>query len=283
MDLSIVIVNFNTRDLLKNCLTSIFKQRGVEYEVWVVDNASRDGSAQMVEKDFTQVKLIKNKENLGFAKGNNLALRQAQSKYLFLLNPDTIVKEGSLSKLVDFLEKNPQAGAVGAKILNPDGSLQSSVGKFYDLGSVSLMLFGGERAGFLRSSPSKMGEVDWVSGAALAVRKEVFENVGGLDENFFMYMEEVEWCYRIRKAGFKIFFYPEVEIVHYERASGSKSQAIWGIYQGLILFFQKHKPPWQVIILRALLKTKAALALIIGFLTGNDYLKTTYIKAFSLI
>lgn len=283
MDLSVIIVNFNTCELLTNCLNSIFSQKEVRFEVWVVDNASQDGSAQMVEKDFPQVKLIKNKENLGFAKGNNLALKQARGKYLFLLNPDTIVKEGSLSKLVDFLKKNLQAGVVGAKILNPDGSLQPSVGKFYDLASVFLMLFGGERAGFLRSSPQKTKEIDWVSGAALALRKEVLEKAGVLDENFFMYMEEVEWCYRARLVGFKIFFYPEVEIIHYERASGSKSQAIWGIYQGLVLFFQKHKPAWQVIILRALLKAKAALALIIGFLTGNDYLKTTYTKAFNLI
>lgn len=283
MSLSIIIVNFNTHDLLKNCLASIFNQKGVEYEVWVVDNASQDGSTQMVEKDFPQVKLIKNKKNLGFAKGNNVAIRKAQSKYLFLLNSDTILKDQALIKIYDFLESNPKAGILGVKILNPDGSSQPSVGKFYGLANTLLMLFGGERFGFLRRSLAKTTEVDWVSGAAMIVRREVVDKIGLLDERMFMYMEEVEFCFRAKKCGFKTYFFPQPEVIHFIRGSGSKPEAILGIYKGLIYFYQKHMPLWQLPILRLLLKVKAFLALTFGVLTNNSYLRVTYTKVFRLI
>ncbi|MDP3998020.1 MAG: glycosyltransferase family 2 protein [bacterium] len=282
MDLSIITVNFNTRDLLRNCLASIFNQKGIECDVWVVDNASGDGSVGMVENDFPKVKLIKNKQNLGFSKANNLALKKASGRFLFLLNSDTIFKDQTLAKIVDFLDKNPKIGALGIKVLNPDGSPQPSVGKFYNLVGAFLMLFGGERMGLLRSSPKKIREVDWVAGAALIIRREVLEKVGSLDENLFMYMEEVEWCFRIKKAGFRIFFYPEAEVVHYVRASGSKNAAILGIYKGLTYFYRKHEPLWKLLVLRTMLKTKAGLAWMIGFLSNNRYLKTTYAEAFHL-
>lgn len=284
MDLSIIIVNFNTRDFLRDCLTSIFSQKAkMDFEVWVVDNASQDQSVQMVEKEFPKVKLIKNKENLGFAKGNNSALQKSRGKYLFLLNTDTVVKEGSIAKIVDFMGKNPQAGALGLKIFNPDGSPQPSVGIFYNLFSAFLMLFGGESLGFLRTSPSEIKEVDWVAGAALVVRREILNKTGLLDENLFMYMEEVEWCYRIKKAGLKIFFYPGAQVIHYERASSSKSAAILGIYKGLIYFYQKHEPKWKLPILKFMLKLKALCAWFLGILINSDYLKTTYGKAFRLV
>ncbi len=282
MDLSIIIVNFNTRDFLKNCLKSIFDQAG-KFEVWVVDNASSDGSVEMVEREFPQVKLIKNKENTGFAKANNLALKMANGQFVFLLNSDTILKEQTLNKIINFLRNKSEAGAIGVKLLNADGKTQPSAGKFYSIFNALIMLVGGERFGLLRSSPLRISEVDWVSGAALIVRKDILDKVGLLDENFFMYMEEVEWCFRIKKAGFKIFFYPDAEVIHYERGSSSKSVSIWGIYKGLAYFFKKHKPPWQVFILKAMLKTKAAIAWIAGVVSGNQYLKATYSKAFHLI
>lgn len=283
MDFSVIIVNFNTKELLKNCLSSVFSQVGLKFEVWVVDNGSEDGSVQMVEAEFPKVRLIRNKENLGFAKANNLALRKAEGNFLFLLNSDTILEDFALAKNLDFLKRNSQVGALGIKILNSDGSPQPSVGKFYSLINVFLMLFGGGKLGLGRSSPSKISEVDWVSGAAIILRKEVLEKVGFLDENFFMYMEEVEWCYRIKKAGFKIVFYPEVKIVHYTRGSGSKSEAIWGIYKGLIYFYQKHKPPWQLEILKIMLKVKAYLAWFLGYLLNDRYLRATYGQAFRLV
>lgn len=283
MDFSVIIVNFNTKELLKNCLSSVFSQVGLKFEVWVVDNGSEDGSVQMVKAEFPKVRLIRNKENLGFAKANNLVLRKAEGNFLFLLNSDTILEDFTLAKNLDFLKRNSQVGALGIKILNFDGSPQPSVGKFYSLINVFLMLFGGGKLGLGRSSPSKISEVDWVSGAAIILRKEILEKVGFLDENFFMYMEEVEWCYRIKKAGFKIVFYPEVKIVHYTRGSGSKSEAIWGIYKGLIYFYQKHKPPWQLEILKIMLKVKAYLAWFLGYLLNDRYLRATYGQAFRLV
>lgn len=283
MDFSIIIVNFNTRDLLTDCLHSVYSQKGTDFEVWVVDNASSDGSCDMVKKNFPQVHLLENQENFGFAKANNLALRHAQGKFLFLLNSDTMLKGQPLAKISRFLKDHPQAGVVGVRVLNPDGTPQRSVGKFYNLINAFLMLVGGERMGFLRRSPSEIKEADWVSGAAFVVRKEILEKVGLFDENVFMYMEEVEWCYRIKKAGFKILFYPEAEIVHYVRGSSSKSEAIWGIYRGLIYFYQKHMPVWQLVILRMMLKTKALFAWSLGVLVNNRYLKTTYAKAYRLV
>lgn len=286
MDLSVIIVSFNTKNLLQDCLKSIFSQtKGINYEVIVVDNGSRDGSVEMVKKLIKKnelIKLIENKKNLGFAKANNQALRQAQGEYILLLNSDTVLKDNPLSKLIRFAKKHPQAGVIGCKLLNKDGSDQPSVAPFFTLPWVFLWLLTGDR--FLYSSPPKTRQVDWVMGAALLAKKEAIDEVGLLDEKFFMYMEEVEWCYRIKKAGWEVWFYPEAEIFHLVRGSSPEGEqkAIWGIYKGLIYFYQKHFAPWQLSVLKFLLRTKAAGAWLIGILTNNHYLKGTYAEAFRL-
>jgi len=283
MDLSVIIVNFNTKNLLKDCLSSTFNQtQGISFEVLVVDNGSTDDSTAMVKEKFPQASLIENKENLGFARANNQGIRKAKGKYILLLNSDTVLKNNSLLKLIRFAEKHPQAGVIGSRLLNKNESVQPSVAPFFILPKVFLWLTTGDR--FLYASPEKPCQVDWVMGAALMIKKEVIDKLGSLDEIFFMYMEEQEWCYRIKKAGWQVWFYPGAEIFHLVRGSSPKGRqrAIWGIYQGLIYFYQKHFAPWQLRVLKLLLRAKAVGAWFVGILTNNAYLKQTYAKAFKM-
>ena len=283
MDLSIIIVSFNTKSLLRDCLSSVFQQtKGIKLEVIVVDNNSTDGSPQMVQEKFAQAALIKNKKNLGFAKANNQGIGKAKGEYIFLLNSDTILKDNPFLKLKKFAQDHPRAGVIGCRLLNKDGSHQPSVSPFFTLPRAFLWLLTGDK--LLYASPAKTCQVDWVMGAALMAKKEAIGKVGLLDEDFFMYMEEVEWCYRAKKAGWQVWFYPEAEIFHLVRGSSpeGRQRAIWGIYQGLILFYQKHFPFWQLLVLKLFLQAKAVLVWLIGVLTNNRYFKDTYAKAFQL-
>ncbi|HUW24325.1 MAG TPA: glycosyltransferase family 2 protein [Patescibacteria group bacterium] len=282
--LSIIILSWNTRELLNQCLKSL--ELGPEVEVIVVDNGSTDGSAQAVKKEFPGVKLIINKENLGFSKGNNEGIKRAQGDYIMLLNSDTLIKKGAIEKLINFLDEHSEIGIVGPKLLNQDGSPQSNCGRFPNLLVALVMLFA-EHWGadnFVRCSPAKSGLADWLMGAAFMARKEVFEKIGGLDEQLFMYMEEVEWFYRSRKAGFLTYFFKEAEIIHLGRGSAKhgKKDPIINIYRGLLYFYRKHKNFPELFILRLMLKTKAFLALIIGHLKNDNYLKETYGEALKI-
>ena len=281
VNLSIIIVNYNTEDLLKNCLNSI----KLACEIIIVDNGSTDGSVEEIKN--LKLKIILNKTNLGFAKANNQGIKIAQGEYILLLNSDTVVKKGALGAMIKFLDDNPESAVVGPKLLNKDGTSQPSAGRFPSLSVVTVMLFrehfGGSR--FVRASYDKIREVDWVMGAALMVKKNVFKKTGLLDENIFMYMEEVEWCCRIKKAGFKVYFYPQAEIFHLGQGSSQtgRKEPILNIYKGLIYFYQKHKSNSEQVILKILLKTKAILSYILGIITNNKYLKETYAEAYKLV
>ena len=283
MDLSIIILSFNTKKLLQNCLDFVFQQtKGIKFEVLVVDNHSTDGSAEMVKKKFPQVELIKNQKNLGFAQANNQALRRAKGDYFLLLNSDTKIKGNALKKLVALAEEKKNLGLAGPKLLNPDGTSQPSTGPFYTLPITFLSLFRGDR--YLRHAYSQEKAVDWLSGACFLIKRELIDKIGLLDEKFFMYVEEMEFCFRAKKAGYLTYFFPQAEVYHLERGSSpeGKQKAIWGIYQGLIYFYQKHFAPWQLLVLKLLLRTKAAGAWLVGWLTNNQELKETYAKAFKL-
>lgn len=294
LKLSIVILSWNTEALLRQCLESL--EEGCEgvrgYEVMVVDNGSTDGSVNYL-KGLTnskiggqRIRIIANKENLGFAKGNNIGIKEASGEYIMLLNSDTIVKKGSLKKMVDFLDQHEEISVVGPKLLNRDGTPQPSCGQFPNLWVVFIMLFkehfGGSRT--VRYSPAISGEVDWLMGAAFVAREKVFKKVGFLDERMFMYMEEVEWFYRVRKAGLKAYFLKDEEIVHLGRGSSSsgKREPILNIYKGLLHFYKVHKSPLELFILRFMLKFKALISLLIGDLKNDDYLKQTYGQAIKI-
>lgn len=237
MKLSICIVNWNVSDLLNKCLSSIYKYPPkCDFEVIVVDNASSDGSAAMIKAIFPRVKLIESKDNLGFSKGNNLAIKAAAGELILLLNPDTEVPAGSLDTLVDFIEKHKDAGVAAPKLLNPDGSLQRSCLSFPTLPAMAARqlfletLWPGNPA----SRKYLMGglkydtvtEVDQPMGAALLIRKEVLDKVGMFDEASFMFFDEVDLCYRVKKAGWKIFFTPAAQIMHH----GGTSIKKWGAF-----------------------------------------------------
>lgn len=200
-----------------------------------------------------------------------------------LLNSDTVVDGQALRKLVDFLEKRPQVGVVGPRLLNRDGSDQPSAGSFPTLGVAAIMLF---KEHFrpsvrVRTSFTETKEVDWVMGAAMLIRKKVFKKVGFLDEKIFMYMEEVEFCYRIKKMGWQVQFFPEARITHFGRGSSKtgKTDPILNIYRGLIYFYQKHRSWWELWLLKLMLKLKALLALLVGFFKRDNYLTETYGQA----
>ncbi|MBP8591219.1 glycosyltransferase family 2 protein [Candidatus Shapirobacteria bacterium] len=314
--LSIIIVSYNTRELLEQCLNSVINSLSCHpesssrhpdesqdlpsAEIIVVDNHSQDDSVEMLKNlklklenskktENLKLKIIVNNDNLGFAKANNQGIKESRGKYILLLNSDTIVKDKALEKMVSFMEEKREFAILGPKLLNADGTPQPSLGKFPTLKVVTAMLFLEHffPASFLRVrwSPKNGREGDWVMGAALLFRREVYDKVGGLDENLFMYMEEVEWCFRAKKAGFCIYFYPEAEIIHLGRGSSKsgKKEPILQIFRGLIYFYQKHQPPWQQKILLLLLKLKANLSFSLGVLTGNSYLRKTYGEAKKII
>ncbi len=235
MDLSIIIVNYNVRPFLENALNSIRRAVGnLEHEIFVVDNASDDGSIEMVCEKFPDIILIQNKTNLGFSAANNIALKQSKGKFIVLLNPDTIVQEDTFSSLINFLDQNPKIGLVGCKILNPDGTIQLACRRSFPTPWIALTkvtglstlfpktkLFGKYNLTYL--NPDETYEVDAISGSFMFLKREVYENIGGLNEKYFMYGEDLDWCYRIQKAGWKIFYYPQTQIIHYKGESTRRS------------------------------------------------------------
>ncbi len=285
IELSVIIVNYNTKKLLLDCLSSIFKQtKDLSYEVIVVNNGSSDNAVEMVKKlRVKKLRVIENKENFGFAKANNQGIKIAKGEWILLLNPDTKIVDNALKKLVDFAKAQPRLGVVGPRLLNKDGTFQPSTAPFFTLFNVFLWLFTKDR--FLYSSPSCQKQVDWVMGSAFLVNRRLIEKVGLLDERFFMYIEEQEWCYRIKKSGWQVWFYPGAEIFHLVRGSSpeGKQKVILWIYEGLIYFYQKHFASWQLSVLKFLLLAKARGAWLIGVLTNNAYLKETYAKAFKVV
>lgn len=278
VDLSIIIVNWNVRDLLRDCLRSIFTSvgsrmaedgalylGGYRAEVWVVDNASSDGSAEMVRAEFPQVNLIESGANLGFSAGNNVALRRCQGRYALLLNPDTRVVHDALTVLLDYAETHPELGVVGPQLRYGDGSLQPSRRRFPTL-MTALMestLFHQwwprnpwAQRYIMADTPDDLAqEVDWVVGACMLVRREAFEQVGLLDESFFMYSEELDWCRRIAAAGWRVAYLPQAVVLHYEGQSSGQVVAARHIRfeSSKIHYFHKHHGAWQAILVRTFL------------------------------
>lgn len=279
---SVIVLSYNTRELLKGCLSSMYTHlRDVLFEVIVVDNASTDGSGVMVKENFPRTKVIANAQNAGFSKGNNIGELYAKGKYLLFLNSDTQVIDDSIISMVDFLEKNETIGIVGGFLKSPDKERQQRCfGNFYDLHTVTLMLFGGDR--LLMRDQEKAQEVDWVSGGFMIIRHDLFKKLGGFDEHFFMYVEDMDLCWRAKKMGYKTYFYPLAKVVHRGQGSSNRTFAVLQIYQGLLYFYKKHRSYTSYLTLKSLLITKALTAFIVGMLTNDLYLKNTYRKALSL-
>jgi hypothetical protein len=254
IDLSIIIVNYNVKEFLQNLLNSISKASGnLTIETIVVDNASTDGSVEVIRDNYPEVDLIASESNLGFGAANNLALERAKGKYLLLINPDTIVKEDTFTKLINYLEQVPDIGMIGCKVLNPDGTLQLSCRRSFPGPWTSFTKVTGLSRLFPNSrlfakynltylDPDESYEVDAISGAFMMFRREVYEKIGGFDPQFFMYGEDLDLCYRTQQAGYKVFYYPETEIIHYKGESTKRSSLdeTKVFYDAMHLFVKKH-------------------------------------------
>jgi len=318
--LSIIIVSYNTRGLLQRCLQSILRNdRRLEFqgkklalseeekipaEIIVVDNASSDGTQEYLKKlkvKIPRLKIIFNQKNLGFAQANNQGMEIAEGEYVLLLNSDTIIPEGAISQTLLWLANHPEVGVVTCKLLNPDRTIQATGGFFPHLLNLICWAF------FLDDLPGinrlikpyhphagrlewgekwyqKTRELDWVTGAFLLTRQAVIREVGRLDQGFFMYVEELEWCYRIKKRGWRIFFYPGAKIIHLGGGSGGSETAILGEDQGLLRFFALHRPSWQQIFLKFILRAKNLNRwLLFGIIKNDEEKKKAYWRAFQKI
>lgn len=295
MDVSIIIVNWNTKKLLKDCLSSVFKfTKAIKYEVIVVDNASADGSAQMVLKKFPYVKLIRNKQNFGFGKANNQGIKIAKGKYIMLLNSDAYLIENSLEKLFKKAESIKNLGILAPQITNEDKSIQQSAGFFPNLPQVFFWM------SFLDDLPfgqifkpyhidhdsfyQNQHNIDWATAAAILISKEALKKTSGFDENIFMYGEEVELAWRIKNSGFQVIYTPFTKIVHIGRGSSQNvsKAAFIGEYSGIKYFYKKHKKPISLQIVRFLLKIGALGRILIFGLLGRRELSHAYVEAFKM-
>lgn len=256
--LSIIIVTFNDGEYLMNCLSNLSKMDDIASDIWVVDNASTDGSIDEAKTKFPDFKYTVNSENLGFSKANNMALKKVNSEFILLLNADTKIEKGVLGGVVNFLENNPDVGAVTPKIVLPNGKIDMTAHRGFPTPWASFKYY------FLKDDSlyhltdqdiSKTHEVDAITGAFFMTRKSVLESVGYLDESFFMYGEDIELCFRIKKAGYKIMYLPEYEVLHYKGVSSglkkhsqdittadkeTRRKALNAFYGAMKIFYKKH-------------------------------------------
>ncbi len=255
-DLSIAIVNTNTRDLLRACLHSVEEHSGgLNIEIFVSDNNSSDGSVDMLNQEFPAVQVIRNNYNAGFIRSTNLGLKRARGRHLLLLNPDTVVKKDALKLMVDFLDDHPDVGAVGPRIRYGDGRLQYSARTFPSLAtsifnskSILTTLFPNNRwsrAYISRDEDyDRTRDVDWLSGSCLMVRREVYDQIGGLDERYFLYSDDVDWCMEMKKHGWRRCYYHVPEIIHYEEQTVRKMPVFTTTHRhwSMWLYYRKHYP-----------------------------------------
>lgn len=254
IDLSIIIVSYNTKDLLRQTIQSVISTaHGFSYEIIVVDNASKDGSPEMVRECFKEVNLIANDGNYGFSKANNIGIKVSTGKYVLLLNSDTVVLDNTLLKCIGYMDQNSGIGALGCRVELRDGSLDHACKRGFPTPWASLcyMLklhklfpkwekFGRYDMTYLPED--RTNEVDCLIGAFMMVRRVAIDRVGLLDEEFFMYGEDIDWCYRIKEGGYKVVYYPEVKIIHYKGQSSKKRRfmTIYEFHHSMYLFYRKH-------------------------------------------
>lgn len=257
MVLTVIIINWNTKEDLLSSLSSVEEALGaVEKEVFVIDNGSKDGSPEAVRREHPWVTVVENETNLGFARAANLALRQMKGRYALLLNPDTQLKKGMAERLISFMDDHPMAGVVGPQLLNSDGPKQNSIANFPTLATELLnksllrwllpKTFPGKERNYAEPI-----EVDSVIGACMMVRQEAIREVGLLDENYFLFLEETDWCYRMKKAGWRIYHFPQAEVIHFQgkSAGAKKGRARLEYYRSRYHFFKKNRGRIQWVIL----------------------------------
>lgn len=264
MDLSVIIVSYNVRDFLKKCLASLHDSlKGIDYEVYVIDNNSKDSSYSMVEAEFPWVMLTGNSVNKGFSAANNQALKTASGRYILLLNPDTIVNENALRGCISFMDSHPDAGAAGVRMINGEGrflpeskrALPTPGTAFFKMTGLAWLFpksgfFNRYYLGNLNERETSQSEV--VAGAFMFLRSEAVRKTGLLDEDFFMFGEDIDYSYRLIKSGYNNYYYPDAEIVHFKGQSTKKEnlRAVRYFYKAMLIYVRKHySGGWMKIIL----------------------------------
>ena len=285
MDVSIIIVNWNTKKLLLDCIRSIHETvKNISFEIWLVDNASSDGSVEAVKQNYSDVKIIQNKKNLGFAAANNIALERMCGQYALLLNTDTILTNGAVEDLFDFMEKNQDAGMACGQLLNQDGSKQNSIANFPGIHSLIcneslLQLLFPRKFPGKRRKYKKPVEVDSCIGACLMVRKKAMDEVGLLDKRYFFFFEETDWAYRMKQAGWKIYFVPSAGIFHIQgQTVGHNASSRIMFYRSRYIYFKKwHSRSYSfvrlVIFVRLLINAILSLAGVVATLCMHAGIK----------
>lgn len=276
-DLSVIIINWNTRELLRECLTHLQPAiDGLEAEVFVVDNASQDGSPAMVKESFPWVRLIENVGNVGFARANNQAIRLSEGEYILLLNSDTFVRPDTVTQMLAFMQAHPEVGMCGCKLFYPDGSLQPSCSSLPTLltelnGALYLdRLFPRSRlfGKYLMTywDHNDVQEVDAIIGAFMFLRRRAIDQVGLMDEQFFMYSEEVDWCYRFKKAGWKVYYVPHAQAIHIWGGSSRQVEVkiFVQMYRSRVAFFRKHYGRISALLMKSLLALACIIRLALG-------------------
>jgi N-acetylglucosaminyl-diphospho-decaprenol L-rhamnosyltransferase len=295
MDISLIIVSYNTKDYLLGCLRSVIRAQGThDLEIIVVDNGSSDGSLALLTTHFPQVKVIENRENVGFGTANNQAAAIATKSNLFFLNSDTVLSDGFFDQLTQAME-NRDIKLATVKLLNPDHSIQPQGGHLPNLGNMFAWMF------FIDDLPligwlipayqqrrlsyfKKDRHLGWIGGTAMLVKRDTFQSLGGFDQHIFMYGEDVEFCYRARTLGIKPQYFSKPSLTHYGQGSSTAANSITGEFKGLIYLFTKHKPAWQLPILKWYLKIGAGLRIVLfGIIGKNETKRTAYKKAIEVV
>jgi len=266
IDVSIIIVAWNVKDFVHNCLKSVYEQtKGITFEVIYVDNGSEDGSVDMVTKEFPEVRIIKNEKNEGFTKANNQGIQISKGRYVLLLNSDTIVLDNAITKTVKFADSHPEAAVVGCKVLNSDSTLQRNCFMYPSILNMLLSaiylhkffskskFFGRERMTWWDFNDVR--EVETVGGCFSLVRRKAIDQVGLMDETYFVYGDDPDWCYRFKKSGWKIIFTPNGQIIHYD---GQNTQSMtrkffWQLNGSRLIFMKIHKSRWEFLLAKLLI------------------------------
>lgn len=295
---SIIIVNWNTKDFLKDCLDSILESSGgISYETIIVDNASTDGSSRFIKERYPKVKLLENYTNLGFATACNQAAKVASGRYLFLLNPDTILHRDAISGLIDFMKEKSWIGAVGPQLLDGSGKIANSARRFPTMKQVLVRdTVLGKIMPWVKISRlvhilpmDKPSVVDNISGGALLIKGELWRELGGMDARFFMFYEDVDLCRRIREMGYNVYYLPTVKVIHLGGGSRhqERSSAFYYSIKSRFLYFEKYYPRWCVLLFKCIYKPlfliELGLDLIFKLPTGAQYrIKRDFVKRYLL-
>ncbi len=283
---SIIILTYNSEKYIERLIKSIHQYNTNEdFETIIVDNNSADNTIDVISKiqdPKSKIQLIKNKENVGFAKGINIGARVASGEYLLFINPDTEFNHGDTREMLQIFSENRSVGIVGGKLIDREGKDEKSAGRFFGVYEVFLIALGLDETFNVRFAPNIVQKVDFVSGGFMMVRLDIFEELGGFDENLFMYIEDIELCYRAKMKGYFTYFTPNVILVHEAHGSSNRGFAVKNIYRGILYFHKKHGTQFSYSVVKTALFIKAALLVILGKIINNKYLISTYSEALKI-